>query len=198
MGTIQAATQELIELEALKLSLQSRRSECIGTIKSIKSADETTYFLDTTQTKHLRIFEAQWEVYAYVNTLHALWEFGKNCEPFLPKTQFAPINTVPKLLSVRNCMQHNGPIGVNYEKNRNDLVIPVQRLKNRGDWGHPHAPFTEYFPNWSKGDLVYLRSAIADSNIAYEAIINKIEDEYKQQYSKEQLKQTAENLSLYQ
>lgn len=197
MGTLREAAQELIELEVLKLTLKSRRSECIGTIKSIKSTDETTYFLNTPQTKHLRIFEAQWDVYAYVNTLHTLWEFAKNCGPFLPKSQFAPVNTVPKLLAVRNCMHHNGPISVNYEKNRNDLVIPVQRLRNRGDWGHPHAPFEDYFPNWSKGDLVYLRNAITASDTAYESIAEKIETEYKQQYSAEKLEETAKNLSLY-
>ncbi|WP_135851156.1 hypothetical protein [Halorussus salinus] len=197
MGTVQEAARELVELEALKLSLKSRRSECIGKIKRIGSTDETVYFLNADPTKHLRIFEAQWEVYAYVNTIHALWEFAKTCDPFLPASQFAPVNTVPELLAVRNCMQHNGPIGVNYERNVNDLVIPVPRLKDRGDWSHPHAPFTDYFPDWSKGDLVYLRSAIKASDTAYESITAKIEKEYRQRYSKKRLKQIADGVSLY-
>jgi len=197
MGTVQDAARELVELEALKLSLKSRRSECIGKIKRIGSTDGTVYFLNADQTKHLRIFEAQWEVYAYVNTIHALWEFAKTCEPFLPKSQFAPVSTVPELLALRNCMQHNGPVGVNYERNENDLVIPVRRLEDRGDWGHPHASFTDYFPDWSKGDLVYLRSAIKASNTAYESITCKIEKEYRQRYSKKRLKQIADGLSLY-
>lgn len=198
MGTVQEAAQELIELEALKLSLKSRRSECIGKIKSIRSTDETTYFLNAEQTKHLSIFEAQWEVYAYVNTIHALWEFVKTCEPFLPGSQFAPISTVPELLAVRNCMHHNGPIRVNYEKKRNDIVIPVERLKERGDWGGRHASFKDYFPDWSEGDLVHIRTFIEASDTAYESIVNKIEDEHEETYSAKRLEETANELSLYQ
>ncbi|WP_128478251.1 hypothetical protein [Halorussus pelagicus] len=197
MGTVQEAARDLVELEALKLSLKSRRSECIGAIKGVRSADETVYFLNADQTKHLRIFEAQWEVYAYVNTIHALWEFAKTCEPFLPKSQFAPVNTVPELLAVRNCMQHNGPVQINYEKNRNDIVVPVERLKKRGDWGGRHTPFERYFPNWSKGDLVHLRTFIEASNIAYNSIVDKIEDEYKETHSANQLEEAANDLSLY-
>lgn len=198
MGTVQEAAQELIELEALQLSLKSRRSECIGKIKSIRSTDETVYFLNTERTKYLRIFEAQWEIYAYVNTVHALWEFVKTCEPFLPKSQFAPINTVPELLAVRNCMHHNGPIRVNYEKKQNDLVLPVERLKQRGDWGGRHASFGDYFPNWSKGDLLHLRTFIEASDTAYESIVEKIEDEHKETYSAKRLEKIANELSLYQ
>ncbi len=79
----------------------------------------------------------------------------------------------------------------------NDLVIPVRRLEDRGDWGHPHASFSDYFPDWSEGDLVYLRSAIKTSNTAYELITGEIEKRYQQRYSKKRLKEIADGLSLY-
>jgi len=58
MASVQKAAQELIEMEALCMNLRSRRSECIGKIKSIKTTDDTSYFLADSEVKYLRIFES--------------------------------------------------------------------------------------------------------------------------------------------
>jgi len=197
MATVQEAAQELIEAEALCMNLRSRRSECIGKIKSIKTADDTSYFLANSEAKHLRIFEAQWEVYNYINTIHALWEFMKGSDKYIDGSKYGPQKKTPKLLAIRNCMQHNGPLGVNYVKNKNELAVPVQRLKSRGNWGGSHRPFSDYFPNWSKGDMVFLRSTIEKSDSVYKSLYKELERKHTNDHSSKLLEQAAASLSLY-
>lgn len=197
MATVQEAAQELIEMEALCMNLRSRRSECIGKIKRIKTTDEPSYFLADSGIKYLRIFEAQWEVYNYINTLHALWGFVVQCEPYIDGQQYSLMNTAPELLAVRNCMQHAGPIGVNYIPAQNELAVSVQRLQERGDWGGSHRSFSDYFPTWKKGDLILLRDSIERSETFYNSIANELEQTHLQAHSKQSLTQAAQNLSLY-
>jgi hypothetical protein len=197
MATVQEAAQELIEAEALCMNLRSCRSECIGKIKSIKTADDTSYFLANSEAKHLRIFEAQWCVYNYINTIHALWEFMKESSKFIDGSKYRPQKKTPKLLAIRNCMQHNGPLGVNYVKNKNELAIPVQRLQSRGNWGGKHRPFGDYFPNWSRGDMVFLRSTVEKSDSVYKSLYGELERKHSNDHSSKQLERAAASLSLY-
>lgn len=198
MASVQEAAQELIEMEALCMNLRSRRSECIGKIKSIKTTDRTSYFLADSEIKYLRIFEAQWEVYNYINTLHALWGFVVQCDPYIDGEQYSLMSTAPGLLAVRNCMQHAGPIGVNYIPNQNELAIPVQRLQQRGSWGGAHRPFSDYFPQYHKGDLIFLRKSIEQSETFYKSIATELERKHTQTHGTQSLREAAQNLSLYQ
>lgn len=197
MTGVRKAAQELMEMEALCMNLRTRRSECIGKIKSIKTADDTSYFLADSETKYLRIFEAQWEVYNYVNTLHALWGFAIQCKPYIDGKQYSLMNTAPELLALRNCMQHGGPIGVNYIPSQNELAVSVQQLKQRGSWGGDHASFRDYFPDYRKGDLILLRDTIEKSDSFYESLANELERKHTRQYTKKALEQAASELSLY-
>jgi len=197
MATVQEAAQELIELEALCMNLRSRRSECVGKIKRIKTTDGTSYFLADSDIKYLRIFEAQWEVYNYINTLHALWGFVVQCDPYIDGSQYSLMNTAPELLALRNCMQHAGPVGVNYIAAQNELAVSVQRLKQRGDWGGTHRPFSDYFPAYQKGDLIFLRDSIQRSETFYKSIAAELERKHTHTHSKQALTQAAQNLSLY-
>lgn len=197
MASVQKAAQELIEMEALCMNLRSRRSECVGKIKSIKTTDDTSYFLADSEVKYLRIFEAQWEVYNYINTLHALWGFVVQCDPYIDGSQYSLMSTAPELLALRNCMQHAGPVGVNYIPNQNELVIPIQRLKQRGNWGGNHAAFSDYFPNYQKGDLLVLRDSIEKSDSFYKSIAKELENKHVQNHSRKVIKQAASQLSLY-
>jgi len=197
MSSVREATQELIEMEALCMNLRSRRSECIGKIKRIKTADTTSYFLADSEVKYLRIFEAQWEVYNYINTLHALWGYAVQCDPYIDGRQYSLMNTAPELLALRNCMQHTGPVGVNYVPSQNELAVSVERLKQRGDWGGSHRSFSDYFPTYQKGDLIFLRQSIEQSDIFYKAIAAELEQKHSQTYSKQALTEAAQQLSLY-
>jgi hypothetical protein len=197
MASVQQAAQELMELEALVLNLRSRQRRCLGKIESIGSADETTYFLESSDTKYLRIFEAQWRVYDYSNALHALWEFIKQCSQFVA-SEYSPMQTRPELIAVRNCMQHNGPIEINYHPTRGELVIPVRRVRKHGDWGGNNAPFDRYFPDWSCDDLVFLRDSVAKSDAVYQTISRELERKHTQRHSETELEQAAAGLSLYQ
>lgn len=197
MTNVQKAAQELIEMEALCMNLRSRRSECIGKIKSVKTTDDTSYFLADSEVKYLRIFEAQWEVYNYINTLHALWGFVVQGTQYIDGNQYSLMNTAPELLALRNCMQHAGPVGVNYIPNKNELAVPVQRLKQRGNWGGDHAPFSHYFPGYQKGDILLLRDSIEKSDSFYKSISNELEREHLKNHSRQNIKQAASKISLY-
>lgn len=197
MADVQEAAQELMEMEALCMNLRSRRSKCIGKIKSIKTADDTAYFLANSETKYLRIFEAQWEVYNYIDTLHALWGFVVECDPYVDGSQYSLMNIAPELLALRNCMQHGGPIGVNYIASRNELAVPVQRLKQRGNWGGKHASFSDYFPNYRKGDMLLLRDTIENSDSFYKSVARELEQKHRREHTEASLEQAAKQLSLY-
>lgn len=197
MASVKEAAEELLEMEALCLNLRSRRQECIDTIRSIKDIDETTYFLANSETKYLRLFDAQWEVYNYINTLHALWRFAVQCEPFIDGDEYSLKNTAPQLLALRNCMQHAGPVGVNYIPQDNELAVSVMRLKQKGDWGGTHAPFESYFPNAETGDLLLIRDSIEKSDVFYTTIFHELESEHRKEHSKEALTEAAQKRSLY-
>lgn len=184
-------------MEAFCMNLRSQRSECIGKIKSIKTTEDTTYFLADSETKYLRIFEAQWQVYNYINTLHALWGFTVGCDPYIDGNRFSLRNQAPKLLALRNCMQHSGPIRVNYLPKENELAVSVLNLKQKGQWGGDHRPFSDYFQSVQKGDLLLLRDSIEQSDAFYKNIARELEREHTKNYTEEELRKAAEKLSLY-
>lgn len=196
MDSIQQAARELIELEALVSNLHARRQRCLTRIDDVDEVHGTRYLFGDYDAKYTVIFEAQWDIYDYVNTLHALWAFVRQSSEFIEAT-YAPRSRTPELIALRNCMQHNGPVEVNHDGERGELIVPIQRLKRRGDWGGHNPSFESYFPKFSPGDTILLGESIDNSDVVYRELLSAVERRHIETHGQENIERAAAKLSVY-
>lgn len=188
------AARELQQLEALCLTLRSRRRECLEQMSRVERAEQTEYVLTEPDVERFRLFDTQWTVYAYANTLHALWELVRDASVYVDG-KYSLITTEPELLAIRNCMQHAGPIEINYDRNRQRVVVTAGHLRSAGDWGGANRPFGDYFS--SPNRVVYLERVVRDSDSTYNDIAEQFERKQFARYGESALKSVADSLSLY-
>lgn len=198
MTDLKTAARELVHIEVLSMNLRSKRSECIGAIKSIQTTRGPEYFLTGNNTSHLRINKAQWLIYDYINGLHAVWNFIKNTDGRMDTSNMSFFEIAPQLLALRNYMQHVGPIRMHYIPAGTELAVSIKRLKVQGNWDSTnHRSFEDYFGEQPDSDFILLRKTIQNSDELYKNLTQQLRKKHISEHGEHELREAAEDISMF-
>lgn len=190
-----------MEFEGLELRLSDARTDALDIMDRAVLTDTQDYFLDSTAAMRVALHEAEWALYRYASLLHALDELVHDTQ-FVSKQSVTLIRDIPhSLIAIRNCIQHNGPIGLNYDATRDKVLVELSILKQQGDWHKPNVPaFTHYFPNYTQSgspQFLDVEQEIGSSKSAYESLIADCVSEIERRIGKSDLQQAANSVTLY-
>lgn len=195
------AARRVMEFEGLELRLSDARTDAIDVINRVGLTQSHDYFLDSTASRRIALHEVEWATYRYASLLHALDELVKDTDLVrVPASDFMK-STTSGLIAVRNCIHHNGPVGANYDKSGDEVVIELSTLERRGDWESPGvASFSSYFPNYRHGgppQFIELGRAIEESEREYTTLISTVVSAIEDEIGAQNLNRAASSVTLY-
>lgn len=194
------AARVAMEFEGLEMRLSDARTDALDILDRVVLTETQEYFLDSTAAMRVSLYEAEWALYRYASLLHALDEMVDNTK-FVNKTTVKRLRDIPHaLIAIRNCIQHNGPVGLNYDDSIDEVVLDLGALENQGDWHKSNVPsFSHYFPSYnpSKAQYLEVEKEIQGSKQIYENLISDCVGEIEQRIGKSKLEKAANSVTIY-
>lgn len=195
------AARVVMEFEGLELRLSDARTDALDVIDRVVLTESQDYFLDSTAAKRVALHEAEWSIYRYASLLHALDELVIATK-FVSRSSVTLLRDIPHpLIAVRNCIHHNGPVGLNYDDAADEVLIELSILKQEGDWHKPQVkPFGSYFPQYDPAgpqQFLDVEQEIRQSKQRYETLITDSVSEIERRIGKQTLRKAASSVTLY-
>jgi hypothetical protein len=195
------AARVVMEFEGLELRLSEAHSDSLSVLDRITLTESQDYFLDATAARRVALHEAEWSTYRYASLLHALDELVRTTK-FVSRDSVTLLREIPQpLIAIRNCIHHNGPIGLNYDGRNEDVLIELSLLKEQGDWHRPNVKsFDEYFPEYSSSEshqFLNLAEEIVQSKKRYRTLISNSVEKIEERVGKEALREAADSVTIY-
>lgn len=201
MSSVELAVRRLKELSAVqsRLGKQQREVESLG-----MSCVESHNFVFGGESGHRGdLVEFEWATYQYASLLHMLSEIVSEtlAEFGIELQENRPLeHEVPRLIGLRHCLHHNGLLGVQIAEaeglSRPVLGVPVEAIRQRGEWGDGKPRFEKYF-HAVDSDFLVIPSIVEGSRSKYVSVIDEVKESIRASYEDRELKRVDNSNSLH-